>query len=469
MSTFGDIPVDVGVIYEGERIRWPDAYTELGGPKVEHKFELVRVQSLDSVKDGKITIIGQDIKELEWKSYPFGIYIEVAGKDLGEELEGVFERRIHEYCNYIEGVMHLNQRYDIWLRINKRSFEKGLNSFTYVGKVLQRLFKNELPIIEKIQITFITDPEKVKEKFKEAMETYERRDARARGLRDEEVDTFYGCTLCQSFAPTHVCVITPQRYSNCGAISWFDGRAAAKVDPKGPIFRIDKGECVDPFKGEYTGVNEAVKTKSVGEITRVWLYTAFEHPHTSCGCFEAVAFYIPEVEGIGVVHRGFQGMAPNGLPFSTLADSTAGGRQVDGFHGVSIEYMRSPKFLQVDGGWNRIVWLPETIKERVEDFMPKDLVDKISTEKEATNMEELKAFLEKKGHPVVERWKAITAEVAAAKPTEEEKVEVPVAAQIPITASAAPVGIGAGVGGFRIVLRNVKIHAKKVRIRSKEK
>jgi len=469
MSMFEDIPVDVGIIYEGERIRWPDACTELGGPKVEHKFELVKVRTLDEVEDGKITVIGPDIKDLEKKSYPFGIYIEVAGKDLEEELEGVIERRIHEYCNYIEGLMHLNQRYDIWLRLSNRSFEKGLNSFTYVGKVLQRLFKSELPIVEKIQITFITDPEKVKEKFGESMETYEKRDAKARGLKDEDVDAFYGCSLCQSFAPTHVCVITPQRYSNCGAISWFDGRAAARVDPKGPVFRIDKGDCVDPARGEYSGANEAVKMKSGGEIARVWLYTAFGHPHTSCGCFEAVAFYMPEVDGLGVVHRGFQGMAPNGLPFSTLADSTAGGRQVDGFHGVSIEYMRSPKFLHADGGWNRLVWLPEVIKERVRDFIPKDLVDKIPTEKEATNLEELKDFLEKKSHPVVQSWKAAAVEVIAEKLVERERLEVPVQAQIPLTVPSVPVGVASGVGGFRIILRNAKIHAKKVRILSKEK
>ncbi len=469
MSMFGDIPVDVGVIYEGERIRWPDAYTELGGPKVEHKFELVRVRGLNEVEDGKITIIGSDIKDLEKKSYPFGIYIEVAGKDLEEALEGVIERRIHEYCNYIEGLMHLNQRYDIWLRLSKKSFEKRLDSFTYVGKVLQRLFKSELPIIEKIQITFITDPEKVKEKFEEAMETYERRDARARGLKDEDVDAFYGCSLCQSFAPTHCCVITPQRYSNCGAISWFDGRAAARVDPKGPVFRIDKGECVDPFKGEYTGADEAVKMKSGGEITRVWLYTAFGYPHTSCGCFEAVAFYIPEVDGFGVVHRGFPGVTPNGLPFSTLADSTAGGRQIDGFHGISIEYMRSPKFLQSDGGWNRIVWLPETVKERVKDFMPKEILDKIPTEKEATNIEGLKTFLETRGHPVVERWKAVPVEVVTEKTAEEEKVEVPAGAQMPVMVSAVPAGVAPGVGGFRIILRNAKIRARVIRIRSKEK
>ena len=456
LSMFKDIPVDVGVIYEGERIRKEDMQVELGGPKIEAKFELVRVKTPNEVKDGKITVLGPDIKDIkEGSSVPFGIYIEVSGKQIEEELEGVMERRIHEYCNYIEGFMHLNQRYDIWLRLSKKSFSKGLNSFSLIGKVLQRLFKSELPIIEKMQITFITEPEKARKMYKEAIAIYEARDAKARGLRDEDVDAFYGCTLCQSFAPTHVCVITPQRYSNCGAISWFDGRASARVDPKGPVFKIEKGECIDPVKGEYSGVNEAVKEKSLGAINRVCLYTAFGYPHTSCGCFEATAFYIPEVDGLGIVHRGFKGVAVNGLPFSTLADSTAGGRQVDGFHGLSIEYMRSPKFLQVDGGWNRVVWMPSSVKERVQNFIPKDMVDKIATENDANNVDELKAFLEAREHPIVERWKTVPAEVAA------EKEEAEVSAEVPITLSSLPIN----AGDFKIILKDAKIHVKKVIIR----
>ena len=463
MSMFEDIPVEVGVIYEGERIRRRDMYVELGGPKVDYKFELVRVKKPEEVEDGKITIIGPDLKDLEEGGrYPFGILIEVAGEKLERDLEGVIERRIHEFCNYIEGFMHLNQRYDIWLRLSKKSFKKGLNSFIYIGKVLQRLFKSELPIIEKIQITFITDPEKVKELWKEAIKIYEARDARARGIKDEEVDVFYGCTLCQSFAPTHVCIITPQRYANCGAISWLDARAAARVDPKGPIFPIKKGKCLDPVRGEYEGANQAAKEKTFGAITRVWLYTAFGYPHTSCGCFEAAAFYIPEVDGFGVVHRGFKGIAVNGLPFSTIADSTAGGRQIDGFHGISIEYMRSPKFLQADGGWERIVWLPSDLKERVKDFIPKDLVDKIATEKEVSNVEELKKFLVERGHPIVKRWKEREAEVV------EEEAKVPEVApvvearpEVEIPVSTLPLSIG----GVKVILKNAKIRAKRIRIR----
>jgi acetyl-CoA decarbonylase/synthase complex subunit beta len=456
---FEDVPVDVGVIYEGERIRRKQMYVEFGGPNIETKFELVKARNMDEIEDGKITIIGPDIKDMEeGSSHPLGILVEVAGKQVSEELEGVFERRIHEYCNFIEGFMHLNQRYDIWLRLSKKSFQKGLNSLHYVGKVLQRLFKSELSIIEKIQITFLTDPEKVKEMWSVAMKAYETRDAKARGLRDEDVDKFYGCLLCQSFAPTHVCIITPQRYANCGAISWFDARASARIDPKGPQYEIEKGELLDPVKGEYSGVNETVKKKSLGEITKVWLYSAFGHPHTSCGCFEASAFYIPEVDGFGIVHRGFKDVAVNGLTFSNIADSTAGGRQVDGFHGISIEYMRSPKFLQADGGWNRIVWMPASVKERVKEFIPQEVVDKIATENEAKNIEELRKFLEAKGHPVVERWKAREAEAVEAEVVKEEEVPavpVPEVAGVPITA-----------GGFKIILKDAKIRARKVIIRA---
>ena len=461
MSMFKDIPVDVGVIYEGERIRRNDMQIELGGPSMKEKFELAKVKPLEEVEDGKITIIGPDIKDLkEGGAYPLGVLVEAAGASIDQGLEGVIERRIHGYMNFIEGFMHLNQRYDIWLRLSKKSFQKGLNSFELIGKVLVRLFKSELPIIEKVQVTFITDPARVGELFPEAVQAYESRDAKARGLKDEDVDKFYGCALCQSFAPSHVCVITPQRYSNCGAISWFDGRASASVDPKGPVFAVERGELINAEKGEFSGVNDAVKKKTMGEVSKVWLYTAFDHPHTSCGCFEAVAFYIPEVDGFGLVNRSFKGVTVNGLPFSTIADSAAGGRQIDGFHGLSIEYMRSTKFLAADCGWNRVVWLPKEVKERVKDFVPKNVVDKIATEENAQNIDSLKTFLKEKAHPIVAKWAAEAAPVAEEAAPEAKMEE---GAMMPVmTASTLPIM----AGGFRIILKDAKIYANKVIIKT---
>ncbi|MGA2912438.1 MAG: CO dehydrogenase/CO-methylating acetyl-CoA synthase complex subunit beta [Methanoregula sp.] len=445
---FENIPVEVGLVHEGERIRKNDMYVELGGPSIREKFEIVRVRKDDDITDGSIDIIGPDINDFnEGKSYPLGIIVEISGPKLEKDLEGVIERRIHEYSNYIEGFMHLNQRYDIWIRLSKKSFKKGLNSFTQIGKVMQELFKNELPFIEKIQIIFITDPEKIHPFYTEAFAIYDERDARARGLSDEDVDTFYGCALCQSFAPTHVCVITPQRYANCGAISWFDGRAAAGIDPKGPIYAIKKGECLDSEKGEYSGVNESAKIRSMGEVSRVQLYSGFGYPHTSCGCFEGIAFYIPEVEGFGIVLRGFRDKTVNGLGFSTMADSTAGGRQVEGFHGISIEYMRSRKFMHADGGYDRVVWMPLEIKEKIKSFIPEGVYEKIATEKDVSNIPELKEFLVAHQHPVTRLWES----VEPSGKTHAHQMSVFSCGDIPITA-----------GGFRIILKNARITAEKI-------
>ncbi len=464
MSMFDDIPVGVGIIYEGERIRGKEMQVELGGPREPYKFELVQARNMDEINDENIEIIGKDLPDLEvGQNYPFGILIEVAGKEIEKDLEGVIERRIHEYLNFIEGFMHLNQRYDIQLRLNKKSYERGFNTLKLLGAVLIRLYKSELPFIEKIQIKFYTDPVPVKELFEKAMKIYDERDARARGMKDDDVDVFYGCSLCQSFAPTHLCVITPQRYANCGAISWFDGRATAKVDPKGPVFEISKGSKIDDIRGEYEGVNKVIKEKSLGEIERVYLYTAFGYPHTSCGCFEGVAFYIPEVDGFGVVHRNYKEDTVNGLSFVTISDLTAGGRQVDGFHGLSIEYMRSPRFLQADGGWNRIVWMPAEIKERIKEYMPPEIFPKIPTEKDVKTLDDLKAFLKEKDHPIVKTW------VEPSKDVEQQSEGEMTVPTLEVPGEYLPVqGLPSGMN-FKIILKNAKIKAEKMIIKAEKR
>ena len=329
----GIFPVDVGPQYEGEVIRKDDMYVELGGPKQKSKFELVTLKGIDEVENEKITVIGPDLGEMqEGESYPCAMMIEVAGEKLEKDMEPVFERRIHLYTNYIEGFYHMNQRDDIWMRINKDSFNKGLNSFEMVGQILMFLYTSELDVIEKISITFITDEKKVEEMLEKAREVYQARDERARGLRDEDVEEFYSCALCQSFAPTHICIATPDRIANCGAISWFDGRAAYKLDPEGPVQEVKKGDCVDPVRGEYAGCNKLGEEKSMGAYNRVYLHSAFEYPHTSCGCFQAIWFYIPEVDAFGLVHRDFAGETVVGVQFSTMAQKAfhqrrqAGGR-----------------------------------------------------------------------------------------------------------------------------------------------
>jgi acetyl-CoA decarbonylase/synthase complex subunit beta len=459
------IPVDVGLIYEGERIRKNQMYVDLAGPK-SYGAELVQVAPMEAVENGSVTLGGPDLNEMEeGKAYPFSIHITVAGEKLEEDLEGVFERRVHEFSNFVQGYMHLNSRDIIWCRVSKEAAKKGL-SLKHVGTALIDLFKAEWPMIEKMQVKIYTDPEEVTRFIEEARKVYEKRDSRLRGLKDEDVDVFYGCALCQSFAPQHLCTITPSRTSSCGSISWFEGRAAAKIDPKGPIFEIPKGELIDEVKGEYAGPNEVTHDKSGGTVKRIYLHSIFDNPHTSCGCFEAIGFYIPDVDGIGVVHRDHRGTTPFGIPFSTMAGQVGGGVQSDGFVGMAIEYLRSPKMLQADGGWNRIVWLPKALKERVADAIPEEVKDKIATEEEAVDLESLKEHLKKVEHPVVERWDG------EVKEEKTEETAVPQEAQPVAEAGELRMplqGLPVNGGGVTIIFKNAKIYAEKVIITRKEK
>ncbi len=479
-------PFDINPMYEGERVRKAGLYAELGGQS-KPGFELVLFESEpENIKDGEVSLIGPDLADMEeGGKYAYGMIYRVYGEQIEKDLEAVIERRNHEYQSYIQGYMHLNQRGEIWVRISKDAVKKGLKSLKQIGRATIMLFKAELSFIERMEATFITDEEEVEKRLEEANQIYEARDMRSRGLHDEDVDEFYQCTLCQSFAPTNVCVVTPDRIALCGAMSWFDSRAAARVDPEGPNAPIPKGDCIDPIGGEYTGVNEAAVRLSSGEYDSIKIHSFLEKPHTSCGCFEVAGFYIPEVEGIGWVHRGSKvSETPIGLPFSTIAGSVGGGKQVQGFLGIGIQYFYSSKFIQLDGGWRRVVWMASDLKERVADAISDEMKDKIATEKDVKDIEELREFLQRVDHPVV---KGVIREVDGERVTEgwavkEEAAEVeveavpvaeaaPSAAQVPLASIPLMAsGAGAVVGGgtpIRIILKDADISIGKIIVKRK--
>ncbi|MHC1623429.1 MAG: CO dehydrogenase/CO-methylating acetyl-CoA synthase complex subunit beta [Candidatus Methanospirareceae archaeon] len=475
-----EFPFDINPMYEGERIRKASLYVELGGQN-KPGFELVIFESdPNKIKDGEVSLIGPDLEEMEeGGTYAYAMMYKVYGEQIEKDLEAVIERRNHEYQGYIQGYMHLNQRSEIWVRISKDAIKKGLKSLKQIGKATITLFKAELPFINKMEATYITDEAEVVRRLEEANKTYEARDVRVRGLHDEDVDEFYQCTLCQSFAPTNVCVVSPDRTALCGAMSWFDSRAAARVDPEGPNAPIPKGECIDPIGGEYTGVNEAAIRLSGGEYDSIKLHSFLEKPHTSCGCFEVAGFYIPEVDGVGWVHRGSKvSDTPIGLPFSSIAGSVGGGKQVKGFLGIGVQYFYSPKFIQYDGGWRRVVWMASDLKERVGDAIPEEMSGKIATEKDVRNIAELREFLKKVDHPVVngvirdvdgaritEGWVAEAAE-AAAPPAEMEEAapgEVEPSTRVPITQMMA-LGVYSPV---KLILKDADIRIGKIIVKRK--
>jgi CO dehydrogenase/acetyl-CoA synthase delta subunit len=228
-------------------------------------------------------------------------------------------------------------------------------------------------------------------------------------MTDESVDVFYSCLLCQSFAPNHVCIITPERLGLCGAYNWLDGKAAYEIDETGANQPVKKQQCYNAVKGAWEGVNNYVFLNSHKAIENLNLYSIMEHPMTSCGCFEAICAYVPECNGIMIVNREFPGDTPVGMTFSTLAGNVGGGQQIPGFMGIGKVYITSKKFISTEGGFKRVIWMPRELKKlldadlkaRAIELEIPDLIDKIADESIATDPKEIRQFLEKVQHPAL--------------------------------------------------------------------
>ena len=155
-------------------------------------------------------------------------------------------------------------------------------------------------------------------------------------------------------------------------------------------------------------MNRFIKKASHGEIERCSLYSVMEYPMTCCGCFDAIALMLPEVNGIMVVNREFKGMTPSGMTFSTLAGTIGGGAQTPGFAGISKNYILSDRFLQGRGGssgWYGCLPSSGKTKERLEKRLQRKgspaFFEKIADETVTTTIEDLTAFLEKVQHPAL--------------------------------------------------------------------
>ncbi|MDD4909831.1 MAG: acetyl-CoA decarbonylase/synthase complex subunit alpha/beta [Candidatus Omnitrophica bacterium] len=403
------IPVPYSAAFEGERVRREQMYVQFGG-KFSTAFEFVTSRPVDQVEDGKIEVVGPEIKDMqEGGAYPLGIRVEVAGRKMKCDFEPIIERQIHSFLNEAMGIFHMGQRNMCWLRISKEAHAKGFN-IRHFGVILHaRIHDIFGSIVDKVRVAIYTNEKDVRRLLPEAEKAYGERDERMAGMTDESVETFYSCTLCQSFAPNHLCIIKPERLGLCGAYSWLDAQAAHELNPHGGNQPVKKGEPIDKEKGEWKGVNDFVYQSSNKTLERFHGYSIMTYPETSCGCFECIVAIVPEANGFMVVNREYAGMTPVGMGFSTLAGSVGGGQQTPGFMGVGRLYLVSKKFISADGGLKRIVWMPRELKEalmdklkqRAEESGEPDLIEKIADETTATSSEELLAHLEKVKHPAL--------------------------------------------------------------------
>ncbi|HOW42170.1 MAG TPA: acetyl-CoA decarbonylase/synthase complex subunit alpha/beta [Candidatus Omnitrophota bacterium] len=405
------VPVAYAAAFEGERVRKEQLYVEFGG-KSGVSFEYLKTAGIEDIEDGAVKIVGPDIDALpkDVTAMPLAIVVEVAGRKMQKDFEPILERQIHRFVNYAQGIMHIGQRDMNWIRISREAFTKGFR-LKHFGVILHAMLHQEFSaIVDKVQVTLFTGKQDVQRLLAEARRVYDERDERLSGMTDESVDTFYSCTLCQSFAPNHVCIITPERLGLCGAYSWLDGKAAFEINPTGPNQPVEKGTALDLRLGQWDRINQFFYERSNKTIEKVSMYSLMDAPQSSCGCFECILAVLPEVNGVMVVHRDFPGMTPCGMTFTTLAGSVGGGVQTPGFLGIGKLYVVSGKFISAEDGLKRLVWMPKELKELLKDKLVKRcqaigepaLLDKIADETIATTVEEVAAYLEKVKHPVLD-------------------------------------------------------------------
>jgi len=403
------IPVPYGSAFEGERVRRADMRVEFGG-KYSRCFEYLRMADMDDVEDHKIEVVGPTFDEVEEGGHmDLAILVEVAGRKMQEDFEPVLERQIHYFVNGASGIQHIGQRDITWIRISKGAVEKGF-SLEHFGEILYARFQADFgAIVDKVQVTLLTDPDEHAKWLEEARTAYDYRNKRLAEMTDESVDTFYSCTLCQSFAPNHVCVVSPERLGLCGAYNWLDCKASFEINPTGPNQPIPKGQTLDEWKGYFSGPDEFVYQNSHQTVEQVAMYSIMENPMTACGCFECIMMVIPEANGFMIVSREDPSMTPAGMTFSTLAGICGGGLQTPGVLGIGKYFITSKKFIRADGGLKRVVWMSSFLKESMAEELQAaaereddpDLIDKIADERVATTVEELLPYLEEKAHPAL--------------------------------------------------------------------
>ncbi len=305
-----------------------------------------------------------------------GIQIQIGDKRLDVSTSEYLERSAIRGISLIKGLRaERDKENSLFIHT-----EKGIIPDTHmIAETLHKWIAFEFPYIEKIHISIITG-EKARKASMSAKKFQSKRFKMIAEESDDNVRYFNYCLECQPFAKDHVCIITPDRPPMCGR-DRFQVKAAAlfgaswhpwkRRDLESQDIRgsIEAGAPIDAKNGEYASANKAVEQFSPSHIKRVQLHGLREFPHTSCGCFQYLVFWIESLKGIGIMERDYQYEAPEGLTWDLLANA-AGGKQAPGITGVSRFYLRSKRFMQGEGGLAAVRWFSPKAQAALKDLLP---------------------------------------------------------------------------------------------------
>jgi acetyl-CoA decarbonylase/synthase complex subunit beta len=385
-----DVPVPTGRIFVREKLTERDLALELKGSS--SSFMVVK-PSLDVEEDEIIAT------KPDGSSDGFSVLVELGNRAVDPPItlwvEGVLRRLI----NYAKGVkVSVEGGGRVNLKLTREAQEAGFK-LHHLGNLIQTELRNDFPQIGPIRVSFITDSEE-EARLRPGIDAFTAdRSKQINETTEEDLDYYYGCTRCRSFSLGHACTVTPDRPAQCSK-PWYQLKANAVLN-EGDVYDqcvlVEKGECLDPVRGEYSGINQSTEERTEGRVNQVYLHSIFGSPHTACSCFQNAVYHIPEVDGLAIMNRGFEGGAPGDMTWTKLGNLLAGRQYKGGAATIATAYLRSRKFLQADGGYKRVVWMSEFLKKAAGDAIPSQLRGSIASENDARTLKDLEVFLKKKG------------------------------------------------------------------------
>ena len=109
--------------------------------------------------------------------------------------------------------------------------------------------------------------------------------------------------------------------------------------------------------------------------------------------------------------------------------------------------------------------MPKNLKEKIKADIPPELVDKLPTEENVTDLKTLKEYLEKSQHPIMQRW---TKEEAVAEAETPSEMAAP-GWSMPSPSMPAGMPMQFGGGGTKLNFKNARISIERIVFKGKEK
>jgi len=329
-----------------------------------------------------------------------GVIVEIEDKNLSYDMEEIMEKQALRSINYIYGIKAFGDKGVFTIK----SIPENDLDFKKIAEAIYWGIRMRFPRLKKIKIDIIFDKEILAKESKNARKHKKAREQFIKKMSEETVEEFCACTECRPFSLEHICILTPDHAPMCASRTYLTVKAdylfgntvipyKRREDEELPLKLVfKKGRVINSSKGEYEGCNDIYKTLTMGKLKKVYLHSLKEFPRTSCGCFQNIAFWIKEVNGIGIMSRNSEAIAPNGMTWDNLANS-AGGKQTSGIMGISTNYIRTKNFLKGDGGIGNVVWVDSKLYSKISKHFL--YTQRVSTEKEVNSISRLKEFIKK--------------------------------------------------------------------------